>query len=124
MRERVERATDLDVAAFYGPIQINQRFECKVMRRGLRVVGLGGFIEIAPGHWWGFFEVQPSARRRSLFRHVLGIFQAIIDDGAISIRCSLDDRIPRAREMLERMGMHPTGEWADNGQEVWEYERA
>lgn len=124
MRCRVERATDMDVAAFYGPIQINQRFECKVMRRGLRVVGLGGFIEVEPGHWWGFLEVQPSARRPSLFRHVLGIFRSIVEDGAMVVRCSLDARIPRARDMLEHMGLHPTGEWMQNGQEGWQYERA
>lgn len=111
-------ATDDDVARFYGGIQFTSRWTARAMRKGRLVAGFGGLIEIEPGVWAGFLEVPAHERRPSLYRHVIEVLNDAKAQGATVIKTWCDDSIPRAPEMMKKLGFKPTDEMTDD-KVVW-----
>lgn len=118
----IEKATDDDIARFYGGIQFDAQWHAKAMRKGRLVAGMGGVLEIEPGVWVGFLEVPAHERRPSLYRHVIDMLNAAKESGAVKIKTWCDDSIPRAEAMMRKLGFVPTDETIDD-KVVWVWER-
>lgn len=118
---RIAWATEEDVARYYGGIEIRARWVGKSMRRGLLIAGFGGAIETSEGEWFAFLEIPGSERKPSLYRHVLEGFERVKEQGATVIKALCDTSIPRAEELMRRLGFQPTDETID-GKVLWKWQ--
>lgn len=114
----IVQATDDDLARASGGMQFSSRWVGKAMRKGRLVAAIGGAVEVEDGVWFGFLELPLYLRRPSVFRHVKDVLAQAIDQGATTIRATCDMQIPRAEEMMRRLGFEPTDELV-NGKVIW-----
>lgn len=118
---KIAWATEDDVARYYGGIEFRARWIGKSMRRGLLVAGFGALIETSDGEWVAFLEVPETERRPSLYRHVLEAFERAKEQGAKVIKASCDTSIPRAEDLMRRLGFEPTDETV-NEKVLWKWQ--
>lgn len=114
----VVTATDDDVARFSGGMQFTSKWVGKCMKRGRLVAAVGGAFEVSEGVWFGFLDLPLHLRRPSVFRHVLAIIREARESGAETMKATCDLGIPRAEEMMRKLGFEPTDETI-NGKVVW-----
>lgn len=115
----IQQATEDDIARASGGMQFTGQWVAKAIKRGRLVAAVGGAFEIEDGVWFGFLELPERYRAPSVFRHVLAILLDAKSKGATTFKATCDLRIPRAKEMMERLGFEPTDE-VINGEVVWE----
>lgn len=111
-------ATEDDIARFYGAIEFHSQWAARALRKGSLVAGVGGLLEIENGVWFAFFEVPAHERRPSVYRHILAAFNEAKEKGARTVKAHCSTGIPRAKELMERLGFTPTDEMI-NGKVVW-----
>lgn len=111
-------ATDDDLARASGGMQFSSRWIGKAMHKGRLVAAIGGVFEVEEGVWFGFLELPSHVRRPSVYRHVKGVLAQAVEQGATTIRATCDMHIPRAEEMMRRLGFEPTDEEL-NGKVIW-----
>lgn len=114
----IQDATDDDIARASGGMQFTSQWVAKTIKRGRLVDAVGGAFEIEDGVWFGFLELPERYRAPSVFRHVRAILLDAMNRGATTFKATCDLRIPRAKEMMERLGFEPTDEII-NGEVVW-----
>lgn len=88
------------------------------MKKGRLVAAIGGAFEVKEGVWFGFLELPSHLRRPSIYRHVVDVLRAARDQGAVTLKATCDTRIPRAEEMMRKIGFEPTDETI-NDKKVW-----
>ena len=115
---KIDWATDEDVARYYGGIEFLGRWVGKSLRRGMAVAGFGALLEEKEGVWFAFLEVPASERKPSIYRHVLEAFNKVKELEPKVIKATCDNSIPRAGELMKRLGFEPSDEKI-NGREVW-----
>lgn len=118
---KIAWATDEDFARYYRGNECQARWVGKSMRRGLVIAGFGGAIETTDGEWVAFLEIPDSERKPSLYRHVLEGFERVKEQGATAIKAVCDTSIPRAEELMRRLGFEPTDETV-NGKVLWKWQ--
>ncbi len=111
-------ATDDDIARASGGMQFTGQWIAKTIKRGRLVDAVGGAFEIEDGVWFAFLELPERYRAPSVFRHIKAGMAQARERGATTIKATCDLRIPRAKEMMERLGFEPTDEII-NGEVVW-----
>lgn len=114
----VIQATDDDLARASGGLQFETQWVGKAVHRGRLVEAIGGAFEIEHGVWFGFMEVPAQLRRPSVFRHVRHVITQAREKGATILKATCDADIPRAKEMMQRLGFEPTEEEI-NGKVIW-----
>lgn len=113
---RIEPASEDDFARFYHGIVPTGQWTGRIVRKGRLIAGFGGAMEVANGVWFAFLDIPTHVRTPVVYRHIR---HAIAGIGAgAEIRAVCDVGIPRAKEMLERLGFEPTDEEID-GKAVW-----
>ncbi|MGV2099055.1 hypothetical protein [Rhizobium sp. 21-4511-3d] len=117
-RGEIVTATEDDIARFYGAIEFQSQWAARVLRKGSFVAGFGGLIEIEDGTWFAFFEVPAHLRKPSVYRHIVSAFNEAKAKGARIVKAHCNSAIPRAKELMERLGFEPTDEMI-NGKVVW-----
>ena len=111
-------ATEDDIARFYGAVEIQSQWAARVLRKGSFDAGFGGLLEIETGVWFAFFEVPAHLRKPSVYRHIVSAFNVAKAKGAHTVKAHCNTDIPRAKELMQRLGFTPTDE-AINGKVVW-----
>lgn len=114
----VSKATDDDIARFYGGISLAGEWIGLARRRGRLVVAMGGIVRTDSGPWRGFMDIPPSERGASVYRHASRLLKDAAKSGADQVAVACDDTIPRAVEFLERLGFQKTDE-IENDMAVW-----
>jgi hypothetical protein len=118
-KAEIRPATDEDIVRYYGGIEFKTQWVGEVVAKGSLVAGFGGLLELEEGVWFAVLEVPAAERRPSVYRHVLAAFKAAREKGAVVIKAHCSADIPRARELMERLGFVETDEiMADK--KVWE----
>lgn len=111
-------ATDDDVARYSGGMSFTSRWVGKSLKKGRLVAAIGGAFEIEDGIWFGFLELPSHLRRPSVFRHVIDVLRMAKEQGATVVKATCDMQIPRAEEMMRKLGFEPTDEII-SGKVVW-----
>lgn len=116
--DEIVPATDDDIARYSGGMSFNSRWVGKALKKGRLVAAVGGAFEVEAGVWFGFLDLPSHLRRPSVFRHVIGIIRMAKEQGATVLKATCDTNIPRAEEMMRKLGFEPTDEIV-SGKVVW-----
>ena len=116
---KIEPATDLDLAAFYGRFGFSTPWHGVIIKHGAMISSIGGIVETSPGEWFAFLDIAKRDRKPWLFRRVLKGLMEAVANGATGIYAHCDDSIPRAHEFLLRLGFKDTGEVSEEGKRIY-----
>lgn len=114
----IRDADDVDFARFFGCVQVTSRWVGKGLWRRRVLAAFGCLIEMQDGVWMGFLDLPVAARRPSVYRHIRQVMDKAREQGATIIKAGCDTSIPRAQELMERLGFEPTDEEFE-GKTVW-----
>lgn len=109
MTLRVDKATEDDVARFYGGIEFTGDWEGYVIRKGKLIAAFAGIFRNGED-WFAIFEVPAHLRTPTLYRRA----KRFLAGKTEPIKAVCDMRIPRAEEFMTRLGFEPTDEVLDN----------
>ena len=89
------------------------------MKDGRLVKAMAGFVRADDGRYFGFMELQKSARYPLILREFKRFLQAMPQEYGVSqLHVLCDETYPRAAAFLARLGFAETGETIE-GQKVW-----
>ncbi|MGE8105150.1 hypothetical protein ACQKP1_15835 [Allorhizobium sp. NPDC080224] len=114
----IRSADDEDFARFYGGVQVTSDWVGKGLWKRRKLAAFGCLIDMGDGVWHGFLDLPVGVRRPSLYRHILGALSEAKSKGALTIKAACQTDIPRAKELMERLGFEPTDE-EFQGMRVW-----
>lgn len=114
----IRAADDVDFARFFGGVQVTSDWIGKAAWKRRKVEAFGCLIDMGDGVWNAFLDIPLSARRPSMYRHILGVLAEAREKGARVIKAACQADIPRAQELMERLGFEPTDE-EFQGMRVW-----
>lgn len=118
MNADIVPATEDDFARFYRGVVPTAQWMGSAVRKGRLVAGFGGALEVSDGIWFAFLDVPAHLRSRAIYKRIILALAEIRRRGGREVRAMCDETIPRAKEMLERLGFEPTDEVID-GKAVW-----
>lgn len=114
----IRDADDVDFARFFGGVQVTSDWIGKAAWKRRKVEAFGCLIDMGDGVWNAFLDIPLTARRPSMYRHILGVLAKARAKGARVIKAACQADIPRAQELMERLGFEPTEE-EFQGMRVW-----